>query len=249
MPKHKRTLTLARLFNRAFLNRLDPILKVVLGVIALIGALYGFGKAVVDLAGLLQRPQLEVYMSDVAWFIAEPDDKKCAINLQFVVHNPTRRVVALRRLEAELTRPSCTATNKEKKFRLEWFRLIQPTPTGFADADPIVIKPVPAHALEVLSVQLREPASENELAALGVQRGEEDSSRSTSFAWFPGEYILRLYAYLNLDDTPNELSPRFGFRFNLTDKLAGELSPTDGDLSENLSRLAWLVSLSDHQRK
>jgi hypothetical protein len=249
MPKHRRTLTRALLFNRAFLNRLDPILKVVLGIIALIGALYGFAKAMVDLAGLLQRPQLDVYMSDIVWFIAEPNNRECAINLQFVVHNPTRQMVALRRLEAELTRPSWTATNTEKKFRLEWFRLVKPTPSGFANAQPIVVKPIPAHELEVLAVQLREPSSENELEAVGAQPRERDSSRSNSFAWFPGEYILRLYAYLNLDDAPKELSPRSGFRFNLTNQLAGELSPTDGDLTENLSRPAQLVNWSSRQRK
>src|SRR6266705_86128 len=131
MPKPRRALTPTPWFNLAFFNALDPILKIVLGVSTLIGALYGFASVIVDLVGWLQRPRLDLYMSDVVWPIVEPNGDECAINIQFVVYNPTRRMVALRRLEAKLTRPSWvvgTATYPQGDFPLEWYRLIKGGP-------------------------------------------------------------------------------------------------------------------------
>jgi hypothetical protein len=83
---------------------------------------------------------------------------------------------------------------------------------------------------------------------LGVQlRGfydRKDSSRTASFDWFPGEYILRLYAYVNANDTPMELSPPSGFRFKLTDALSTQLFT-----GQSSSVPARLVNLSGRQRK
>lgn len=233
MEKPKPTPTSTPWFNLAFLNALDPILKVILGVITLIGALYGFISVIVDFVGWLRPPRLDIYMSDVVWPVAEPDNEiDFAINVQFAVYNPGTRMVALRRLEAELVRPSWT-TFPEKKFPLEWYGLIKGSPSGFEDAEPVVVKPIPGHELEVLGVQLR------------GRYDRKDSSRAASFDWFLGEYILRLYAYINVSDTPMELSPRSGFRFKLTDALSAQLSPT-GQLNSVPARL---VNLSGRQRK
>jgi len=71
-------------------------------------------------------------------------------------------MVALRRLEAELIRPSWTADATWGKRRnhvypkeelpLEWDHLIKGGPSGFENAEPVVIRPIPAHGLEVLGV-------------------------------------------------------------------------------------------------
>jgi len=112
--------------------------------------------------------------------------------------------------------------------------LIKGGPSGFEAAEPVVVKPILAHQLEVLGVQLR-------------GHYDRKDSHTASFDWFPGEYILRLYGYVNVNDTPMELSPRSGFRFKLTKDLSEQLSQTD--LTEPLSRPARLENLSGCRRK
>jgi hypothetical protein len=81
-------------------------------------------------------------MSDVVWPVVEPHNEgDFVINVQFAVYNPGSRMVVLRRLEAELIRPSWT-TFPEKKFPLEWYGLIGGSPRGFGDAEPVVAKPI-----------------------------------------------------------------------------------------------------------
>jgi hypothetical protein len=244
------------LFNRVFLKTLGPTFTALLQIVTLIGALYGFVKVIVDLGGLLQHPRLNVYMSDLVWPVGGPGGTwQCAINVQFVVYNPTGRMVALRRLEAELIRPSWTADETwgqmrnhvypKEEFPLEWNHLIKGGPSGFENAEPVVIKPIPAHGLEVLGVELLED--------LWSRQNME------KYVWVPGEYILRLYGYLNVNDARTELSPSAGFRFKVDDGLAKELDspesavrigrPSNNDSTELITRPARLVNSSGGQRK
>jgi hypothetical protein len=235
MPKPTRTLTPTPWFNLAFLNTLDPILRIVLGVITLIGALYGFVRVIADLVEALQPPRLNLYMSDNAWLVAEPNDSELAINVQFVVYNPGRRMVVLRYLEAELTRPKWSAERLKKtfepqNFKLPWSIFIQNDPLeGYRVGGVVFAKPVASHESYVLGVQFRGSYNQN------------DSFRThSSFDWFPGKYILRLYGHLNDSDRPIPLSPRSGLEFELDKSVSERLSPP-GPFSESFSGSVQLL--------
>jgi len=221
------------LFNLAFLNTLGAPLTVVLGIITLIGALYGFVSVIVDLAGWVRPPRLDLYMSDVVWLVAEPNPSEFAINVQFVIYNPGRRMAVLRRLEADLIRPSWRADHPTKAFTLEWSVFIKDNPSGHESGGPVFVKAVPSHELDVLGVQLR------------GHYDKKDSSRAAYFDWFPGQYILHLYGLVN--DRRVELSPRSGFMFELNETDAQDLSPTR-PFAEPFSNSARLGGLSGNHR-
>jgi hypothetical protein len=217
------------LFNLTFFNTLDPTLKVVLHIIALIGALYGFVRVIVDLVGWSRRPRLKFYMSDDVWPVAEWNKSEFAINVQFVAYNPGRRMAVLRRLDAKLTRPSWTTTYPTKTFTLVWRRFINANPWGFEQTEAVLAKPVPPHESNVLGVQLR-----------GHYDDKTDSFRSpSSFDWFPGKYILHLHARVN--NRRIRVSPRSGFKFELNEVVSGQLSPADPFL-DPFTRSVQLVS-------
>lgn len=209
------------LFNLPFLNTIAPALAVLLQLIALAGAVYGFSRFIADLVGWLRRPRLKLFMSDDIWPVAEPNHSEFAINVQFVVYNPGRRIVVLRRLEADLIRPSFSAMYPKKSFTLVWRRFIKGNPSGFEHTEGVFAKPVPPHESDVLGVQLR------------GHYDQKDSSRAECFDWFPGQYVFHLYGRIN--NRHARLSPRSGFRFELNDLVSGQLSPTS-QFSDPFSR-------------
>ena len=226
MPTATPTPSSTPLFNLPFLTTLDPTLTVVLHVVAVAGAVYGFIRAVVDLVVWLRRPRLKLYMSDDVWPVAEPNHSEFAINIQFVVYNPGKRMAVLRSVEANLIRPSFTAAYPTKTFTLVWRRFIKGNPSGFEHTEGVFAKPVPPHESDVLGVQLRGHYDQN------------DSFRTECFDWFPGQYVFHLYGRIN--NRRMRLSPRSGFRFDLNDVVSGQLSPTGH--FDPLSRSVQLVT-------
>src|SRR5262245_38324450 len=107
-----------------FFNALGQTLGLLLQIVALLAAVYGFIRFVWGGMAWIRRPQLKLYISDNIWPVAEEDQSQFAINIQFVAYNPGKRMAALRRLEASLTRPEFTDPYPEKTFPLLWRHFI-----------------------------------------------------------------------------------------------------------------------------
>src|SRR5437899_1943402 len=116
------------LLNFSFLNSLSPTLAILLQIIALLGALYGFIRGIRDAIGWLRHRRLKLYMSDDIWPVAERNQSQFAINIQFVAYNPGKRMAVLRRLKGTLRRPSLGAAYPEKTFTLVWRHFIKGSP-------------------------------------------------------------------------------------------------------------------------
>jgi hypothetical protein len=213
MPTATPTPSPTALLNFPFLNSLSPTLAILLQIIALLAAVYGFIRGIVDVVGWLRRPRLKVYMSDDLWPVGEANQSQLAINLQFVAHNPGKRVAVLRRLEASLIRPQFSDAYPEKIFALVSRRYIKGNPSGFEHTETFFAQPVPPSESIVMGVQLR------------GQYAPGDSTRPVCFDWFPGRYTLHLHGLIN--NHRKRLSPRCGFTFELNDMKACQLSPMD----------------------
>ena len=196
-----------------FFNEHGASLVIIVQMITVVGALYGFARFVVDIVGWLRRPRLKLYMSDDVWPVAEPSRSELAINIQFVVFNPGKRMAVLRRVEASLVRPSFTAAYPEKTFVLTSRRFIKGNPAGFEHTEAVFARRVPPKESITLAVQLR------------GRYDQSDSTRVVCFDWFPGRYQLHLRGLINARYL--RLSPCSGFLFELNDLTAGQLSPTD----------------------
>jgi hypothetical protein len=205
------TASQAELIHLQPLTTLDPTLNFVLHLITLIGALYGFVRIVIDAINWLRPARLKLYMSDYVWPVAEPSNSELAINIQFTVHNPGKRLAVLRRLEAQLERPAYTKMYPPKSFGLAWRHFIKGNPSGFEQTETVFAKPISAQDSEVIGVQLR------------GDYDRTDSLRPACFDWFPGDYTLHLQALVN--NKSITLSPKSGFAFNISDWLSGDLSP------------------------
>jgi hypothetical protein len=201
------------ILNFGFISSLGPTLALLLQVVALTGAAYGFARALWDLGGWLRRPRLRVYMSDELWPVGEENHSEFAINIQFVAYNPAKRMAALRRLEGTLIRPEFTAQYPRKTFGLRWRRFIKGNPLGFEQTEPVFVSPVKPRDSAVLAVQLR------------GQYVEADSFHVGHFDWFPGQYTLHLYGLVNRRRV--QLSPSGGFVFQISEIVSGQLSPVN----------------------
>ena len=208
------------LFNFPFANTLGPTLAILLQIIALSGAIYGFIRGVRDAIGWLRRPRLKLYMSDDLWLVAEdiaahsPYTPEFAINIQFVAFNPGKRMAVLRRLEGSLIRPESRAIRfipefPQKTFALVWRHFIKGSPSGFEQTEPVFVKPVTPENPVVLAVQLRGNCDEADLFL-------------SHFVWCHGRYTLHLYGDINRRRI--RLSPRSGFTFQLSENMTEELS-------------------------
>jgi hypothetical protein len=194
------------------LDNLGPSLTMILQVIAVIGALYGFARGIRDVIAWLRRPRLTAYMSDDIWLVAESNQSEFAINMQIVVYNPGNRLAVLRRLESTLVRPAFSSMYPAKTFNLIGRGFLTSNPSGFEGIGPVFAKPVAPHETEVIGIQLR------------GEYQREDSSRPHCFDWFPGHYAIHLWAVVN--NRRLRLSPIRGCTFDLNDGVAGHLSPT-----------------------
>jgi hypothetical protein len=214
------------LLNFPFVDTLGPILAFVLQIIALLGAVYGFIRGIQDVIGWLRRPRLKFYMSDDLWPVAEQNHSQFAINIQLVAYNPGRRMAALRRLEASLIRPAFNADRyPQKTFALVWRRFITGSPSEVEETEPVFVKAVTPKDSVVLAVQLR------------GNYDETDSFHDGHFDWFPGQYTFHLYGLINRRRM--RLSPRSGFKFELSNTVSGQLSPV-GDLNARFTRSVQL---------
>jgi len=193
------------LFDFTSLNSLAPALAVLLQIVAVIGALYGFFRFIADAIGWLRRPHLRLAMSDNIWPVAESFGYEVAINIQFIAYNPGKRMAYLRRLEATLLQPAWGTRRSETTFALTWHSFIKGNPSGFEQTEPVSIRAISPGEPVLLSMQLR-------------GRGELGANR-----WFPGQYKLHLTGLI--DDRRMRLSPRFGFTFELDKRTSSELSP------------------------
>jgi hypothetical protein len=211
MPTPTPTPSPTVLLNFPLLHALGPTLAIVLQIVTLLGALYGFILGVGNFIGWLSPPRLKLYMSDNLWPVGEQNESQFAINIQFVAYNPGKRLAALRRLEGSLTRPAFGAQYPVKTFPLVWHFFIKGNPAGFEQTEPVFVKAVAPHDWAVVAVQLRgnyDPA---------------DSFHPGHFDWFPGQYALHLHGRINRRRM--RLSPQSGFTFLVTEFVSGELSP------------------------
>jgi hypothetical protein len=188
----------------------------VLHVIALVGAVYGFARAIMDLLGWLRRVRLKFYMSDDVWPVADRNRLQFAMNIQIVAYNPGRKMAALRRLEATLIRPAFTDGFPQKAFTLVWRLFIKEGPSaGFGESEPVFVKAVTPKDSVVLSVQLR-----------GDYDDEADSLHQGHFNWFPGRYTFHLYGLINRRRV--RISPRSGFTFDVSSPVSVQLDAAEG---------------------
>jgi hypothetical protein len=165
-------------------------------------------------------------MSDHIWPVAEPSESEFAINVQFTIHNPGKRLAVLRRLEATIVRPEFSRMYPSKTFKLVWRHFLKGNPSGFEQTETVFAKPISEQDSEVVGVQLR------------GQYDRKDSPRPACFDWFPGSYTLNLHGLIN--ERPVRLSPSSGFTFTVSEGLSGDLSP-NGPFNQPFTRPVQLV--------
>ena len=208
------TPTSSLLLDFPLTNTLGPLLAFVLQIVALLGAMYGFIRGVLDVIEWLRRPRLKFYISDDIWPVAEPNRCEFAVNLQLVAYNPGRKMAALRRVEASLTRPNFTAAYPQKTFELVWRRFIKGSPAGFEQTEPVHVKAVKAKDTVVLAIQLRGNYAE----------ADSFHGDGSHFDWFPGRYTLCLHGLINSRRV--RLLAQSDLTFEVSNTVSGQLSPT-----------------------